>query len=276
MYKDLENAYGIVQGRLIRPPGNQLQWFPQKEWEDEFKIASEVGLSYIEFIVERKHNPNNPIWSDLGIEKIRQLAKKNGLYLNTFCNDFIIDNCLINGSSVINQTLELISRGKKLGVKKLVLPLFEKSEMLYSNFQNYKNVLHELGDAARENNILIYLETVLNGEELLEVLNELNHSNIHCVFDTGNRIAFGHDIYKDIILLGNYIKHVHIKDKTSLDENVLLGTGKVDFQRVFQALVEINYKGAYTFETFRGINPIETAKYNLMFTKFFENESKRT
>ena len=128
MHKDLENIYGIVQGRLIKPPSNQLQWFPQKEWENEFKLASEIGLSYIEFIVERKHNPNNSIWSDLGIEKISKLAKKNGLYLNTFCNDFIIDNCLINGSSVINQTLELISRGKKLGVKKLVLPLFEKSD----------------------------------------------------------------------------------------------------------------------------------------------------
>ena len=107
----------------------------------------------------------------------------------------------------------------------------------------------------------------------MEIINDLNHSNIHCVFDTGNRISFGHDIYSDIILLGDRIKHIHIKDKNEKDENVLLGTGKVNFQRVFQSLYEINYKGPYTFETTRGNNPVETAKYNLSLANFFINDT---
>jgi sugar phosphate isomerase/epimerase len=274
MKSELSNAYGIVQGRLIKSPMNQLQWFPQYQWEKEFELASKVGFSYIEFIAERQHNADNPIWNDYEIEKIKKLAKENELHLYAFCNDFIIDHCLIESTKVIDQTLKLISQGKKLGLEKLILPLFEKSEMSFGNYKSYKDALIELGDVALENNMSICLETILNGEELLEIINDLNHSNIHCVFDTGNRIAFGHDIYSDIILLGDYIKHIHIKDKNENDENVLLGTGKVNFQMVFQCLDEINYNSTYTFETFRGNHPVETAQYNIAFAKFFENENK--
>ena len=63
-------SFGIVQGRLSTPPNNQLQWFPQEEWEQEFDIASQVGLNYIELIAERQHNPDNPIWNINGIERI--------------------------------------------------------------------------------------------------------------------------------------------------------------------------------------------------------------
>jgi len=275
MKLNLSNAYGIVQGRLIKPPGNELQWFPQKEWEKEFELASQVRLNYIELIAERQHNPHNPLWDDYGIEKIKKLADQNKLYLHSFCNDFIIDHCLIESTKVIDQTLKLILKGKKLGLEKLILPLFEKSKMSRNNYKDYRGALTEVGDAALENNISICLETVLNGKQLLEIMKDLNHSNIYCVFDTGNRIAFGHNIYSDIILLGDYIKHIHIKDKNEKDENVLLGTGKVNFQMVFRSLAEINYDGPYTFETYRGRDPIETARYNLLFTKFFENETKR-
>ena len=55
-------------------------------------------------------------------------------------------------------------------------------------------------------------------------MEDLDHPNIYCVFDTGNRIAFDHDIYSDIVLLGDYIKHVHIKDKNENDKNGLLAS----------------------------------------------------
>lgn len=268
-------VFGIVQGRLIQPPSGQLQWFPQGEWESEFDIASQVGFNYIELIAERKHNTENPIWNINGIEKIRKLTEKNNLESHAFCNDYVIDHCLIKNSGVVDQTLNLISKGKLLGIEKLVFPMFEQSKLEESNYKDYRGALKEIGDAAQESDMSLCLESILNGEKLLEVMNDFDHPNIYCVFDTGNRIAFGHDIYSDIILLGDYIKHVHIKDKNENNENVLLGTGKVNFHRVFQSLYEINYDGPYTFETTRGRNPVETAKYNLTLSKFFISDTSR-
>ena len=58
------NQYGIVQGRLIQSPPDELQWFPQNYWESEFFIAASLEVKYIELIAERAHNPKNPIWTD--------------------------------------------------------------------------------------------------------------------------------------------------------------------------------------------------------------------
>ena len=266
-------AFGIVQGRLTRSPAHKLQWFPQLEWKREFEIASKLGLDYIELIVERRHNPKNPIWSQAGIEQITQLTKHHKLTIHSLCNDYVIDHCIVARSQVFHQTTKLISIGKSFGVKKLVLPLFEESELTKSNYREYKNLLIELGDACLENDMILCLETILDGRQLLEIMIDLHHKGIFCVFDTGNRIAHNHDIYRDLLLLRNYIRHVHIKDKNDDDENVLLGTGKVNFGRVFKSLSEIGYSGPYTFETTRGNNPVETAKYNLLFCKFFINDT---
>lgn len=268
--------FGIVQGRLIQSPEDRLQWFPQDYWESEFFLASALGYDYVELIAERQHNKNNPIWTDEGIEKIKALTKRNKLSLHVICNDYIIDHPILSDKRAIEQTKKLISQAKILGIQKLVLPLFEKSELTENNFEEYKSIFKEIAELAQENNILVCLETILNGKNLLNLLEFIDHPNIKCVFDTGNRISFGHDIYSDILLLGEQIQHVHIKDKNDQNENVLLGTGKVNFYRVFQSLSAIEYNGPYTFETSRGRNPIRTAKYNLQFVDFFMKEVSKS
>jgi hypothetical protein len=59
-----------------------------------------------------------------------------------------------------------------------------------------------------------------------------------------------------------------IKDKNAANENVILGTGLVNFLQVFEALAAIQYKGAYTFETNRGKDPLRTAAYNIELVKY--------
>ena len=265
--------FGIVQGRLIQSPEDCLQWFPQEHWESEFFIASTLGYDYIEFIVETQHNENNPVWTEKGIKRILALAERNKLSLHAICNDFIIENKLPGSKSVLEQNRKLISRAKLLGIQKLILPFFEESELTENNFDDYKAPLIEIADVALENNILVCIETILDGRTLLNFLEYANHSNVKCVFDTGNRVAFGHDIYSDILLLGNLIRHIHIKDKNDKNENVLLGTGKVNFKEVFKSIFAIKYSGPYTFETYRGKNPVKTALYNKSFAEFFIQEA---
>lgn len=269
----MENdKFGIVQGRLSQAPPGCLQWFPQEHWENEFFLASMLGYKYIELIAERQHNKNNPIWTNEGIEKIKALAKSNNLLLHVICNHYVTDHALTENKSVIEQTVKLILQAKLLGIQKLILPLFEKSELREDNFQKYKTILKLIANVAQENNILVCLESILNGKSLLNLLEFLDHSNIKCVFDTGNRIAFGQDIYSDILLLGEQIHYVHIKDKNNQDANVLLGTGEVNFYKVFEALSHIGFEGPYTFETARGKDPVKTARYNLQFVNYFIEE----
>lgn len=267
------NLYGVVQGRLIQSPPGELQWFPQDYWESEFFLASSLGFSYIELIAEEQHNEANPIWSNSGISKIKSLVKRNKLMLPTLCNDYIIPNSLRDSQEVVEQTKQCIDQGEKLGVSKLVLPLFKESEITANNYEGYVDVLRDLAIYAESKNILICLETILTADELLKLFKEILNDNVKCVFDTGNRIAFNHDIYSDIEKLSDYIAHVHIKDKNANNENVILGTGLVDFNRVLESLNKINYSGLYTFETTRGSDPILTAKLHKHMIEFFHQEN---
>jgi len=265
-------SFGVVQGRLIASPFGQLQWFPKDFWESEFFLSAALGIDYIELIAEREHNPNNPLWTDDGIARICELTERNALSLHAFCNDYIVSHTLLGSDDVLGQNIRLIERGALLGMHKYVLPLFEHSELNESNVDDYKTPLKVIADKAAEYGMTVCLETNLNGSELLKVLERINHSAISVVFDTGNRVAFGHDLPGDIRLLGDRIAHVHIKDKNINNENVLLGTGLVDFLHVFEALSDIHYHGPFTFETTRGKNTLRTAAYNIDVIRFFHAE----
>jgi len=168
----------------------------------------------------------------------------------------------------------LIEQCRKLKIKKYILPFFNESEININNQDVFVKNLLEIADLAGKYQIQILLETIMNGEELMNFIKILNHENIKIVFDTGNRVAYGHNLPKDIELLGNNIKHVHIKDKDAEQNNVILGTGLVNFSHIFQAFRKIKYNGAYVFETTRGNHPLNTAKYNLDFSRFFIENSK--
>ena len=271
MSKNIE--FGIIQGRLTQSPPNCLQWFPNNNWEDEFSSASKLNIDFIELIAEISHNPENPIWSSTGIDKILELCNKNNLSVYSLCNDYIIDKSF-NESSTFQQNIDLIEQCRKLEIKKYILPFFNASEININNQDIFVKNLLKIADYAEKYQIQILLETIMNGEELMNLLKILNHENIKIVFDTGNRVACGHNLPKDIELLGNNIKHVHIKDKDAMHNNVILGTGLVNFSHIFQSFRKIKYNGAYVFETTRGNHPLNTAKYNLEFSKFFIENSK--
>ena len=44
--------FGIMQGRLLPKFKNRFQAHPLGYWKNEFTIAKEIGLSYIEFILD--------------------------------------------------------------------------------------------------------------------------------------------------------------------------------------------------------------------------------
>ena len=243
--------FGIVQGRLIESPAGLIQYFPKDNWEDEFSIASSLSIENIELIADREYNSNNPIWTDEGLDKLINLSLNKNVNIHTVCNDHIINYSLINNNDILNQNLMLIEISKKLNCNKYILPFFEESELNMSNFKEFIKPLRIIAEACQKANLILCIETILNGKELLVLLNEINHINVKVVFDTGNRIAFGHDLYQDIILLNNHIEHIHIKDKNINNENVLLGSGLVNFLQVFKALNNINYKKSYTFETWQ-------------------------
>ena len=99
---------------------------------------------------------------------------------------------------------------------------------------------------------MIAIESIADPSILREILDEINNKKFGCVYDTGNRANQLNNQDLEIIHLSKYINHVHLKDKDLNKNNVVLGTGIVDFKKIFFALKKIDYKGYCSFETNRG------------------------
>ena len=251
--------FGFIQGRLTKPPKrNMLQYFPKKNWQNEFKIAHKNGFSFIEYFGERNKNINNPIWSTKGQKKIRSLQKKYKLKGYSFCDDFFINNNLLNYKKIDMYFNKIKNNLSSIGIKIYVLALFEKSEIKNKNKQKFEKILKKISNILQTKKIKLVLETNLNCLGLQKLFSKLNDRNIFIVYDTGNRLKNGSVQYDEIIKLKKKIVHVHLKDKNYKGDNVVFGTGNVNLKLIFKALKKIQYKGSFTFETNRGSSPLMT------------------
>jgi len=267
--------FGIVQGRLSIPPTGELQWFPQGCWLEEFSVAEQIGIQFIELLTERKFNPDNPFWTERGRAELKAVNAKTNRQIYSSCTDYIIDHSLIDDSE--SKTTEHVQRfleaSADLGCKVVVFPLLEQSDLNTASADAMVPIIRQFARQAAKTNILICIESLMDGKHLKGFLDQVNEPNVKCVFDTGNRVVDNQDLASEIRILNDWIGHVHVKDKSKSGENVLLGTGLVNFSEVFTALEQVNYRGPLVFETTRGTHPLVTATYHMNLCDFFAHEA---
>jgi sugar phosphate isomerase/epimerase len=130
------------------------------------------------------------------------------------------------------------------------------------------SMLREVGDYAAGKGIRIALEihagVTANAADALRTMKEVNRPNVGINFDTANIIYYSESLdamgyAESLESLAKHVFHVHLKDiirgKTPR-ENVLprLGTGEVNFRKVFDILHAAGFCGPFCFEveTFHG------------------------
>ncbi|HEX4021761.1 MAG TPA: sugar phosphate isomerase/epimerase family protein [Acidobacteriaceae bacterium] len=86
-------------------------------------------------------------------------------------------------------------------------------------------------------------------------IQDVNQPNLGVGLDTANLILYGKANPVDAVdIIGPHVKSVHAKDgkwptdPMQLGEEVLIGTGRVDFMQVFTKLHKLGYTGAITIE----------------------------
>ncbi len=179
--------------------------------------------------------------------------------------DYMIDHDLAANGDAIAQALELVDRSAMLGLKLIVIPLFEASEPRDGDCRPYIAPLKTLAAAAEKAGIELALESVLSVDTLEHLVDGIGASNVFVCLDSGNRAAAGCNVGDDVRRLGPLLRHVHVKDKTAGGDNVPLGTGIVDFPSLFRALSDVRFCGRFTLETTRGDDPAATARRHLEF-----------
>ncbi len=262
---------GIIQGRLTQPIDGKIQCFPWGFWEKEFETAKEIGIDAIGWIFEEDRWQENPLWTEDGRKKLKEIIDQTGVIIEYLCADYFMEHPFIRVSEEEYKTTctmlsDVIERAADLGIKGIELPMVDNSKI--DNEQEKEKVIETLRTyipLMEKYNMEISIESSLPPHDLKDLLERLDHPLFCITYDSGNSSSMGYDTTEEIEAFGTWIHNVHIKDRLLHGTTVQLGTGDADFDKTFSALQAIGYKGSFTLQAARDGEAVENTKNQLAF-----------
>lgn len=143
--------------------------------------------------------------------------------------------------------------------------------------------LRQLGDYSGPKNVTVLIEShgnFVRAPILLDIFKQADSPHVALLWDAHNTyVDGGEDPAVTVAQLGNYVRHTHLKDsagKGDQDHYVLTGRGEVPVKQQVQLLVDIGYKGYYSFEWEKAWHPdiedpeIAFPEYAEVMTKYLQ------
>lgn len=239
---------GLIQGRLTPSNGRGIQFFPHEpgEWEREFELASAAGIAHIEWVCE----PDSLLFKREGQEAVRTVMTRTGITVRNMDLHELLTKTAIDEHS--DELFEKICSGlASVAGGTVELPMMEASSLLVPDVYGKRvAALRRFVAVAKKYNTPVAVETDLAPAALSALIEEV--PDIRVVYDSGNSAGMGYDMAEEFAAYGRHVSNVHIKDKPVGGATVPLGTGSVDFPKLFSVLHKIAYSGAVTLQAARG------------------------
>lgn len=248
---------GIMQGRLL-PPQGAFQSFPRSGWDREFGLAARAELEGIEWIFDVGGADENPLATDAGCDRVRELAERHGVGVRSVCADYFMERPFLRcGAAELAERLEtlrwLLARCRRLGASRIVLPFVDASRMeTEQERRQVRGILGEILPDAEKTGVELHLETSLPPAQLRELCDSLEHSPVRVTYDSGNSASLGFLPEEEWAAYGDRVGSVHIKDRRLAGSTVPLGTGDVDFAVLFDWMRRCGYDGDLILQASRG------------------------
>jgi L-ribulose-5-phosphate 3-epimerase len=253
----IDNPIGVMQGRLLPKYLGRYQAHPFGYWQDEFSLASNLGLDCIEFILDFENAESNPLLLVPGRKSIMELVNETGVQVLSVCADYFMEaplhsqnkNEALNSSEMLNKLIDVCP---EMGIKNIVVPCVDKSRL--SNVQDQFRLIDSLQkstERAASNAVKLALETDLGPNDFRSLLQNVNCSSVSVNYDMGNSASNGFDPVTEFAAYGEMISDVHVKDRIFQGGSVMLGEGDTQPVLILKMLNELNYTGPIIMQVFR-------------------------
>jgi len=264
------NKIGIMQGRVLPKSVDKLQIFPER-WQEELSLIKKIGFDYVELLDDKDgrllsmlENKNFNIPTEI---------HKNKLECQSICLDRLCDYSLLKKPELFLRKIEeLINNFKKEKGLKFIIPFFDENKL--DNKKQLCSALKEISKYDKfliKNNLYFSLEIDFKAKLIRNEFKKFRFKNIGICYDLGNNIGRGFNLYDEIILLKNYINHIHIKDKKE-GKNIRIRKNLEQLRLGFQAIKEISFNGLMILETCISPVPLDEARKNLTTVKEYINK----
>lgn len=273
----LINKVGVIQGRLVPKFQGRYQAFPVGMWKEEFKVAQELGLDLIEFILDFNDVEENPLLKFGGVDEIVNAIKFSGVSVKTICADYFMEAPLHSSDDKIaKKSFKILERlletSEILEITDIVIPCVDQSSLETNlSVDRFVQQISKIIPRIERQNINLSLETDLPPKPFVELLERFNSSNITVNYDIGNSAALGFDSDEELEAYGDKITDIHIKDRVLDGGPVKLGEGNADFDKFFSKLKEFNYQGPFIMQAYRDDEGVGIFKKQMDWVKKYLN-----
>lgn len=270
---------GFMQGRLCDRVDGKIQAFPWSDWEKEFPAAHRLGLHLMEWTLDHDRMARNPIMTEPGRQRIKELCAANDLQVSSLTGDNFMQAPFWKAGQeerevLIRQLEALINACGAIGVRYIVVPFVDGGRIETPAQEDIVvSVLVGLIDQLEATGVSIIFESDYPPTELKRFLDRLPAPWFGVNYDIGNSAALGFDPVEEIMAYRDRILNVHVKDRPFGGTTTPLGEGDADFGRVFASLAEVGYSGFFILQTARaasGDHAGDLARYRDMTVAWIE------
>jgi L-ribulose-5-phosphate 3-epimerase len=262
---------GFMQGRLVEKYNGRYQAFHPTLWEDEFKIASSLGLKSIEIIADYENEDLNPIFqNENSLNYLNNISNDTGVKVLSICADYFMKYQLINKSDFginkksLDVMKKLVENSAYIGIMNIVIPLVDESSIkdccenneLIESFNKIMHIFEEFDIEAS-------FELDMPPKDVITFINNIDSNNAKINYDIGNSASLGYSIHEELSAYGHLINDIHLKDRTLNGGPVIFGTGEADFGVLFDYIYKTKFSGPIVMQSYRDDKGISIFKEQL-------------
>jgi L-ribulose-5-phosphate 3-epimerase len=204
-----------------------------------FEMAAKLGLDGVQVDLGDPAAGLPVLKSDVQ-RTILEASKKNKVAIGSLAMGALNEVPYKSDPRAERWVAESVDACQALGVHVILLAFFGDGDLrddakgVDAVVQRLKQVMPK----AEKAGVVFGFESWLNAKQHLDILDRVGSPALQVYYDVANSHKEGHDIYRDIRMLGKRICEFHAKDYDDL-----YGKGSINFPEVRRAMDDIGYRG---------------------------------
>ncbi len=228
------------------------------------QLAKELGLDGIQVDLG---NPQDdlPLRKPEVQQKYLEMRKATGIPISSLAIGALNQVPLKSDPRAAQWVSDSVDVCKVFGVNVVLVAFFSKGDLSGDKpgIEAVIQRLREVAPKAEKAGVTLGVESWLDAEQHMEILDRVGSSAVQVYYDVGNSQKRGYDIFKEIRFLGKHICEFHAKDNDDL-----YGKGTMNFSEVRRAMDDIGYRGWMQIEgTKLPLGPAESVRYDLEYLR---------
>ena len=253
-----------MMGRLSKKIGNNFQYFPIDNWQNELDLAKKLRFNGVEWIIS---DFSNPIFNNEFLRIIKKNLTKNKIAISSVSMDLIMDKSLHEISNLDLGWLikKLLFLQKKFKLPRISFPIEERARFRDKKqkiiaIKNLRQIISKLSLRSK-----ICIETDLSVSNLRSLMKAKGLEKLGLLIDIGNIRANGFKIEDYFKYFSDKIFGIHVKYRyKKLGKSKIIKKNFSELKYVKTYLNKLKFLNDITFQTYRSeSNFISDIKKNI-------------